>query len=61
MVIHSNGQNFLGSLLADDVFVENAFDLLRLGQLVAPCVAGVLELLADNVVAKLDAFIADKD
>jgi hypothetical protein len=61
VVVHRHGEHLLGALLADDVLVEDLLDLVRLGKLVPRALGAVLELLADDVVAELDTFIADKD
>ena len=60
MVVDRHRQHLLGAVLADDVLVEDLLDLVRLGQLVAGALGAVLELLADDVVAQLDAFVADE-
>ncbi len=61
MIVDRDRQDFLRPLLADDVFVEDRLDLLGLRQLVVPRIPGVFQLLADNVVAEFDAFVADED
>ena len=61
VIVNGDGQDFLGTRLADDVLVENRLDLLRLRQLVVPGLAAVLELFANDVITQLDAFIADED
>src|SRR5690606_38445033 len=62
VVVHRDGQDLLGALLADDVLVENLLDGLRLGD-VLPAVGLLLllDLLGDDVVAQPDALIADVD
>ena len=60
VVVHRHGQRLLGALLPDDVLVEHGLDLGGLGQLVARPVGLVLEFLADDVVAQLDALVADE-
>ncbi len=60
MVVDRDRQDALGALLADDVFIEDFLDFLRLGELVAGALGALLELFADDVVAQLDAFVADE-
>ena len=60
MVVDGHRENFLRGLLADDVFVEHRLDLVRLRQLVAAALGSLVELLADDVVAELDALVADE-
>ena len=63
MVVHRDRKDLLRRLLADHVLVEDLPDLVRSGQLAA-IGAGRLAagaLLADDVVAKLDALVADED
>jgi hypothetical protein len=61
VVVDGNRERLLGALLADDVLVQDLLDLVGLGELVASALGAVLELLADDVVAELDAFVADED
>jgi len=61
MVVDGDGQNFLRTCLANDVLIKNFVDFDRLGQLVVPGVSGVLKLLANDVIAELDAFVTNKD
>jgi hypothetical protein len=51
----------LAALLADHVLVENGVDLSRHGQLVLATPARSPALLADDVVAEVDALVADED
>src|ERR1700751_2462148 len=60
VVVDRDREHFLGALLADDVFVEDFLDLVGLRELVARALGAVLELLPDDVVAELDAFVADE-
>src|SRR5690606_28312489 len=60
VVVHGHGQRLLGAGLADHVLVEDLEDLARLGQRAARALRLLLELLADDVVAQLDALIADE-
>src|SRR5690606_11378271 len=50
-----------GVLLPDDVIVEHALDLLRAGNAFLGLDQRGFVLLADNVHAEFDAFIADED
>src|SRR5690606_31054117 len=60
VVVHRHRERLLGPLLPDHVLVEDLEDLLRLGHRAARTLRLLLELLADDVVAQLDAFIADE-
>ena len=58
MIMHGNRENFLGLLLADDIFIQKLFDLLGRQQ------TAIFEFLADgllshDVVAQRHAFVAD--
>jgi hypothetical protein len=61
MVVDGDRQLLLGALLADDVLVEELLDLGRGGQRGAD--PAVLEpvVVGDDVVADLDALVADED
>ena len=61
VVVDGHAHGALGALLADDVLVEEVEDLLRLGQLQGNTRAGVAELLIDDLIAQLDALVADVD
>src|SRR3989337_4310526 len=60
VVVHGNREHALGVILADDVIVEDGANLHRGGHAVARLHQRALVLLADDVHAKLDAFIADE-
>src|SRR3546814_5487566 len=60
LVVDGHRPRTLGEGLADHVLVEDFQDLLRLGQRAARRLGLLLEFLADDVVAKLHAFIADE-
>ena len=59
VVVDGDGQRPLGGVLADDVALEEIADLDGLGQLVEFDVVGVGEFLFDDLVAEVDAFVAD--
>ena len=61
VVVDGDRQHALGVGLADDVVVENLADLLRRRHAVARLHHRGLVLLADDVHAQLDAFVADED
>ena len=61
MVVDRDGEDLLGRLLADDEVVEELEDLPRLGQLVEDQLTGLGELLLDDLVAQVDALVADVD
>jgi hypothetical protein len=60
VVVHRDRQHLLGVVLADDVVVEDAADLLRGRHAVARLHERGLRLLADDVHAQLDALVADE-
>src|SRR5689334_8910952 len=62
MIVDGDGKNFFRRLLPDDVLVEDLADLVRRWQLAAirACRLAARAFLANDVVAKLDAFIADE-
>ena len=60
VVVDGDREHLLGALLADHVLVEDLLDLVGLGKLVAGALGAILELLADDVVAELDALVADE-
>src|SRR5438034_1637907 len=57
-VVDRDREHLLGALLADDVLVEHLLYFVGLGKLVTRAFGAVLELLTDDVVAQLDAFVA---
>ena len=59
VVVDGDGQGALGGVLADHVALEEIANLDGLGQLVELDVIGVSELLFDDLVAQVDAFVAD--
>ena len=61
VIVDGDRQHPLGVVLADDVIVENLADLLRRRDAVARLDQRGLVLLADDVHAEFDAFIADED
>ena len=61
VVVDRHAHGALGSLLADDVLVEEVEDLLGLGQLERNSGARVAQLLVDDLIAQLDALVADVD
>ncbi len=62
MVVNSHCEDFLRAFLTNDVLVENAADLLGRRQFLRAALGlGFLHLLADDVIAQVDAFVADKD
>ena len=60
VVVHRHRQYLLGARLADDVLIEHVEDLGRLGQVAARTGGLFLQFLANDVVAQLDAFVADE-
>jgi hypothetical protein len=61
VVVDGDGEDLLGGVLADDVVVQELEDLTGLGQLVEAEVAGLGQLLLDDLVAEVDALVADVD
>ena len=61
VVVDRDRELLLGQLLADDVLVEELLDLGRRGQRRARAAAVEAVVVRDDVVADLDAFIADED
>ena len=61
VVVHRDRQHALGVGLPDDVVVEDGEDLLRCRHALARLHHRGLVLLADDVHAQFDAFVADED
>src|SRR5262249_30214685 len=61
VVVDRDGQRPLGLLLADDVVVQLRVDLLRAREVVEVERRGSGELLVDDLVAEIDALVADVD
>ena len=61
VVVDGDREGLLGLVLTDDVAVEEVVDLARLRQLVEAELAGLGELLLDDLVAQVDALVADVD
>ena len=60
MIVDGNRQDALGLRLADDVIVEDLADLTRSGNAVTALDERGLVLLADDVHAQFDAFVANE-
>ena len=61
MIVNGNSKRHFGMLLPDYIVVKYANDVLRLGKLRRCSInIGIPEFIAENVVAKRNAFIADK-
>src|SRR5450432_2459379 len=61
MVVHSHRERLFGDVLADDVLLEEVVNLAWLGELVPLQVGRLRELLFDDLVAQVDALVADVD
>ena len=59
VVVHGHGEDLLRLLLADDVLVEVGLDIEGLGQGARLPGHGLVLLLGEDVVAELDALVAD--
>ena len=59
VVVDGDGEDLLGVVLADDVVVEERPDLTRVGQVVERQLGRLGELLLDDLVAQVDALVAD--
>src|ERR1043166_1532273 len=59
MLIDGNRQTLLGFILSDYIFVEEAFDFVWFGQRRPRRHRLSLLIVADDLVADVDAFIAD--
>ena len=61
VVVDGDREDLLRVVLADDVVVQELVDLTGLGQLVEAQLGGLGELLLDDLVAEIDALVADVD
>src|SRR3712207_3377241 len=61
VVVDRDRQRTLGLVLADHVLLQEVVDLLGLRQLVELQVRGLRELFLDDLVAEVDALVADVD
>jgi len=59
--VHRDREDLLGALLADDVLIEDGLDLGGLGEAAQLARLLLFPLLRDDVVAELDALVADVD
>src|SRR3990172_7278062 len=59
VVVDVYRKDLLGVVLADHVFLEERVDLLRLGELFELELGGLGQLLLDDLVAEIDALVAD--
>ena len=59
VVVDRDREGLLRGLLADDVALEELVDLPRLGEFLPPHLGGLGELLLDDLVAEIDALVAD--
>ena len=60
LIVHRNGQDLLGVLLADHIVVENFTDFLWRRHAVFGFDEGDLVLFTDDIHAQLNALIADE-
>jgi hypothetical protein len=61
VVVDRDGQGPLGPLLADHVLLQDVVDLPRLGEILELECGRSGELLIDDLVAEVDALVADVD
>jgi hypothetical protein len=61
VVVDGDREGTLGALLPDDVLVQDLPDLLRLGEVLELEGRRSGELLVDDLVAEIDALVADVD
>jgi hypothetical protein len=61
VVVDGDRKGALRGLLADDVLLQDVVDLLRLWERVELEARGSGELLVDDLVAEIDALVADVD
>jgi len=61
VVVDRHRERPLGGVLADHELLEEVKDLARLGQLVHAQLGGLGQLLLDDLVAQVDALVADVD
>jgi hypothetical protein len=61
VVVDRDGERTLRTLLADHVLVQDLPDLLRLRQVLELEGRGSGELLVDDLVTEIDAFVTDID
>jgi hypothetical protein len=59
VVVDGDGEDLLALLLPDHVVVEELVDLAGLGELLQLQLGGLGELLLDDLVAEVDALVAD--
>ena len=60
MIVDRDRQHFLGAALADDVLIEHFEDFMRYRQAAFGILTAFVYFLADDVVAKIHAFVADE-
>jgi len=61
VVVDRDGEGALGLLLPDDVVIEDLVDLKGLGEVLQLEAGRSGELLVDDLVAEIDALVADVD
>ena len=61
VIVNRHREDLLRTILADYILVQDALDLLRLGKLRGDLVLLLLPVLRDDVVAEVNAFIANVD
>jgi hypothetical protein len=61
VVVDGDREGALGLFLGNDVIVEDGVDVLRARQVVEIELGGSRQLLVDDLVAEVDALIADVD
>ena len=61
VIVNRDRKDFFGAFLTDYVLVQDVFDLVGLGQLVASLLRMIFELLANYVITEFDTFVTNKD
>jgi hypothetical protein len=61
VVVDGDREGSLGGILADHVLLQHIVDLTRLGQVLQLDRGGGRQLLVDDLVAEVDALVADVD
>ena len=61
MIVHSDGQFLLRSILSDDVLIKESLDLGRLGKMYVSGRRLIVLIFIDNVLTHADTLVTDED